>query len=1224
MLALPVIAGATSSEAWEALKRLDIATAKTHFEAALEESPDDLAVMRGLLLTAYFDLDVPLQAKMIQKMIKTDPANPYLLPVFEFMAEELGDWKDQNKLHAEIGQALSRHGRGALAYSGKFIQAGAYYKCGQDKGAKMMAAAGCAPGCWTVGPFENKSQIAAYRPLPGETAPLDTAAQFRGKMGTVAGWSWIPNVYLGDLVPVQAMKNSEDMACQARLFFELPEDMEVVIGLGGVFHYRMYLDGLKIHDDPVFRNANEREAFQVKLSRGAHELALVMGAEETVIFSVLVVDQDYNPIPKLKWLRQARITPADSLQVHKVHPIFDPFDAHVAVQGEAPDTRLWHSILRMYNGFAHEVMKDLESLHQKGELNLLEQWALYSSYKTLEEEMLAGEVLRNFHENAPTPWSELRWIQLESESSSPSAEHYINLQQKYRDRYAIDAMAAVVPALSADVETTIRQLNQVAEKYPWCASVHALLFIFYADALKDYDKAIREARVIHEMTGDRSILDKVEFSLFLLQGRVDQAIKNKWKNLRAAHGLDVPIGEMAELTRQLNRSAEFIPYLDSLKQCYPYNLENYPLLQAAYLQLGQQSKAQAVSLELHRLDPSDVRPYILNDSLRHYATFDSIFGAVDVASLWGETPPQNELGGKTFYFLLDRQQVLLFDSGVWLQDVHSIRVLLDQDAVQLMQSMQLDFDPDTDESSELITARRLRKNGSPLAATREGQELAFKDLKPGDAIELHFRTWGGQSGDLWNDYWVDYQTGSTYFQRRWEFSILTNRADLQYRSIPPAPEATVSDRCGFRKYTWQEDNTPAVLLNVHSTPPSRDLLGSVVVSTLQDWEQLNQWYHSISKAVLGDNPRARTLARQLTAGDSTDDQKLASLYRHIVNTIPYQVIPLDYDGSIPHRPDEVLSNRWGDCKDKGHLLIQMLREVGIEAWPVLVSSRFSGTQLPLPAFSFNHLMVACRIHGDTIYVDASDKGFAPRKSVNRYYSGQPCLVVGPTPASLSRIPIVQPEDYYKVSRITLKPQQGSNFSLYNHKQYYNLSAGDVRIEYIGCSYEDILKDLVTDVTGHWQTKIVLDTLIYDSLETIDTVFAETWQGSLELNRQSAANITLLHLPKWGVMSSENIPYLESEDEDPLPVDLTNWVTRTDRILELEVPLEYGRLHLPEEVHLGGGLYAFDLVPQWNVQTRILTMTSNLTIRSGICDRGEFIAFIRQVDEVFNSALVFEK
>ena len=73
----------------------------------------------------------------------------------------------------------------------------------------------------------------------------------------------------------------------------------------------------------------------------------------------------------------------------------------------------------------------------------------------------------------------------------------------------------------------------------------------------------------------------------------------------------------------------------------------------------------------------------------------------------------------------------------------------------------------------------------------------------------------------------------------------------------------------------------------------------------------------------------------------------------------------------PHPADDVLSNEYGDCKDKHTLLATLLKAAGIEAWPVLISSsRELDPATPSPA-QFDHVITLVPLDGKLLWMDST-------------------------------------------------------------------------------------------------------------------------------------------------------------------------------------------------------------------------------------------------------------
>ena len=86
----------------------------------------------------------------------------------------------------------------------------------------------------------------------------------------------------------------------------------------------------------------------------------------------------------------------------------------------------------------------------------------------------------------------------------------------------------------------------------------------------------------------------------------------------------------------------------------------------------------------------------------------------------------------------------------------------------------------------------------------------------------------------------------------------------------------------------------------------------------------------------------RRQARELVAGIAGRRERLAALLDFARRQVRYVAVEVGIGGFRPHRPREVLGRGWGDCKDKALLLVELLREAGIEAYPVLIRAGAEG------------------------------------------------------------------------------------------------------------------------------------------------------------------------------------------------------------------------------------------------------------------------------------------
>ncbi len=126
---------------------------------------------------------------------------------------------------------------------------------------------------------------------------------------------------------------------------------------------------------------------------------------------------------------------------------------------------------------------------------------------------------------------------------------------------------------------------------------------------------------------------------------------------------------------------------------------------------------------------------------------------------------------------------------------------------------------------------------------------------------------------------------------------------------------------------------------------------------------------------------------------------------------------------MPHEAAEVYKYKYGDCKDKATLLISMLKEAGIEAYYVLLRTRYSGEiDLDLPSFQFDHAIAAVAFNGELIFLDgtAENYSFGDLPAMDQ---GAWAMVLINGEGKFVKIPIQPAEKNQRVRKIKLNLQK---------------------------------------------------------------------------------------------------------------------------------------------------------------------------------------------------------
>jgi len=203
------------------------------------------------------------------------------------------------------------------------------------------------------------------------------------------------------------------------------------------------------------------------------------------------------------------------------------------------------------------------------------------------------------------------------------------------------------------------------------------------------------------------------------------------------------------------------------------------------------------------------------------------------------------------------------------------------------------------------------------------------------------------------------------------------KAPIRQRSSPGVPSPSVSKNGNEKISSWTL--SPLMPERPPAFAPSRYLNGkSLDVTDFQSWNDLAALFLPLfeqASTIPPESQLQQEIARIKSA--SPDPAKRAEMALQLVEQkVRYVNLALGVGGLVPANANQTWERRFGDCKAKSALLIGLLRELGIEAAPVLVHSETGdGLNERLPMVSlFNHVIVRANIGGKTYWLDGTRTG----------------------------------------------------------------------------------------------------------------------------------------------------------------------------------------------------------------------------------------------------------
>ena len=99
------------------------------------------------------------------------------------------------------------------------------------------------------------------------------------------------------------------------------------------------------------------------------------------------------------------------------------------------------------------------------------------------------------------------------------------------------------------------------------------------------------------------------------------------------------------------------------------------------------------------------------------------------------------------------------------------------------------------------------------------------------------------------------------------------------------------------------------------------------------------WYSQLERERRTPTGELKAQADEITKDATTDVAKTQALYIWVTRNIRYVDLSFGVGRYQPHYAEEVLKNRYGDCKDKATLLDALLEAKGIHSSTALINSR---------------------------------------------------------------------------------------------------------------------------------------------------------------------------------------------------------------------------------------------------------------------------------------------
>ena len=444
--------------------------------------------------------------------------------------------------------------------------------------------------------------------------------------------------------------------------------------------------------------------------------------------------------------------------------------------------------------------------------------------------------------------------------------------------------------------------------------------------------------------------------------------------------------------------------------------------------------------------------------------------------------------------------------------------------------------------------------------------------------------------------------------------------------------------------TWELQNVPPIE-HEDDMPSSRSIAGRMVISyypanstnsrTQATWNALGLWYASLAADRLVTSPDIKSRVAALTSGLTDPVAKMRALSAFAQRDIRYVAVEIGIGGWQPHAAGDVFRNRFGDCKDKATLLNTMLKEIGVDAYYVVVNTERGVVRDEVPSVgSFNHVISAIKLPAGVLAEDGQPiiehpklgklllfdptHDMVPLGQLPYYLQANKGLLVTPDGGELIRMPLLKPDTnrLLRVANLELTPEGTLLGEVQELRSGYY--AAETRARLLSEQVMDRAQ-VVDRYLASFLGQFKLEKASVANLTTYDKDLVLIFRFEATGYAKLAGNLLLIRPRVLGEKAMD-----EFERKRKYPVEFRHAGHHTDTFT-IKVPPGYQLDELPDPVTISNDFVEYDSKVQ--LSGNLLTYTRNYRIKDVFIPINRFEemrTFYRQVAADERNSAVLRK
>jgi transglutaminase-like putative cysteine protease len=430
------------------------------------------------------------------------------------------------------------------------------------------------------------------------------------------------------------------------------------------------------------------------------------------------------------------------------------------------------------------------------------------------------------------------------------------------------------------------------------------------------------------------------------------------------------------------------------------------------------------------------------------------------------------------------------------------------------------------------------------------------------------------------------------------------------------------------KYIYRLKNIPAFEEEYHSPNWAKSFPHIIVVSKsytengqkkvlFESVKDLYGWYHSLSKEINNQPEELKPLVGQLTSGKKTDVEKVESIYYWVQDKIRYIAFENGIMGFKPDAAQNVLKNKYGDCKGKANLLKEMLKLAGYDARLTWIGTADLPYDYSLPSLAVdNHMICTVILDGKRYFLDGTEESIAFNDYAHRI-QGKEVLIENGDQYIIDKVPEF-PAERNKIDcaiklQVDGESLSGTNMTTYN---------GEAKIGLVG-SYQSLRNDNKKDAFESYLRSGNPNILVSNIKNPNWNDRQKPLQVSFDLkaNHQitKAGNELYVNL-EW----DKELGTLEFDSTRKNDYELDHKIFMSTQI-ELMIPDGYKVDYLPDPLTVKKQDYTFE--GSYSNKANTIVYSKKIIVNTAIIKKNDFTAwneFIKTIGKFYTDQVVLVK